>query len=51
VLDLAYFEGLSQAEIAARLRHPSGTVKAWAYSALQTLREELKRAGRDLHLP
>ena len=51
VLDLAYFEGLSQAEIAARLRHPPGTVKAWADSALQTLREELKRAGRDLHLP
>lgn len=51
VLDLAYFEGLSQAEIAARLRHPPGTVNAWAYSALQTLREELKQAGRGLHLP
>jgi RNA polymerase sigma-70 factor (ECF subfamily) len=51
VLDLAYFEGLSETEIATRLRHPAGTVKAWACSALQAVRKELKQASRDRYSP
>lgn len=38
VLDLAYFKGLSQVEIAARLGLPLGTVKSRTYYALKALR-------------
>ncbi len=41
VLELAYFEGLSQSEMAARLAEPLGTVKTWVRTALQLLRQEL----------
>jgi RNA polymerase sigma-70 factor (ECF subfamily) len=41
VLELAYFEGLSQSEMAERLKMPLGTVKTWVRTALQTLRQEL----------
>jgi RNA polymerase sigma-70 factor (ECF subfamily) len=40
-IELAYFEGLSQSEIAARLSQPLGTVKTWMRRALQLMREEL----------
>jgi RNA polymerase sigma factor (sigma-70 family) len=36
---LAYVEGCSHGEIAARTRHPLGTVKAWIQRSLRTLRE------------
>ncbi len=42
VLELAYFEGLSQSEIAARLQEPLGTVKSWTRSALGRLRSAIK---------
>jgi RNA polymerase sigma-70 factor (ECF subfamily) len=41
VIELAYFEGLSQTEMAERTRQPLGTVKTWVRSALKVLREEL----------
>lgn len=41
VLELAYFEGLSQTEISASTGHPLGTVKSWTRSGLQKLRRAL----------
>jgi RNA polymerase sigma-70 factor (ECF subfamily) len=45
VMELAYFEGLSQSEIATRLQEPLGTVKSWVRSALGQLRAAIKGAG------
>ncbi|WP_321474758.1 sigma-70 family RNA polymerase sigma factor [uncultured Paludibaculum sp.] len=41
VIELAYFEGLSQTEIAARISQPLGTVKTWMRTGLKLLRDEL----------
>jgi RNA polymerase sigma-70 factor, ECF subfamily len=40
-IELAYFEGLSQSEIARRMDQPLGTVKTWMRRALQQMREAL----------
>jgi RNA polymerase sigma-70 factor (ECF subfamily) len=45
VLELAYFEGFSQAEIAQRLAEPLGTVKSWMRSALARLRLSAAAGG------
>ncbi len=44
VLELAYFEGLSQTEMAEKMQQPLGTIKTWVRSGLQALRSELGEA-------
>jgi len=41
VMELAYFEGLSQTEMADKIGQPLGTVKTWVRTALKSLRDEL----------
>ena len=41
---LAFYDGLSHAEVAEQLREPLGTVKSWVRRALQTLKACLERS-------
>jgi RNA polymerase sigma-70 factor (ECF subfamily) len=41
VIELAYFEGLSQSEMAEKMGQPLGTIKTWVRTALKNLREQL----------
>ena len=47
VLELAYFEGFSQTEIAERLKEPLGTVKSWTRSALSRMRRVIQEGGAN----
>jgi len=47
VIELAYFEGLSQTEMAARLRQPLGTVKTWVRAALAQLRQTMEAGAAE----
>ena len=47
MLDLAYFCGLTQVEIAARMRLPLGTVKSRTYCALKAFRLACDELGVD----
>ena len=44
---LAFFDGLSHAEVAEHLREPLGTVKSWVRRALNTLKGCLDRAAAN----
>jgi RNA polymerase sigma-70 factor (ECF subfamily) len=46
VMEMAYFEGFSQSEIAAELQEPLGTVKSWMRSGIERLRGAI-RPGVD----
>lgn len=48
VLELAFYEGLSQSEIATRTGAPLGTVKTRALLAMRKLREALRNEIREL---
>jgi RNA polymerase sigma-70 factor, ECF subfamily len=43
VLEIAYFEGLSQSEVATKIGAPLGTVKSWTKQGLERLRELLPK--------
>ena len=45
VLELAYYEGFSQTEIAEKLNEPLGTVKSWMRSGLSKLRTAVAGGG------
>ncbi|HLJ49750.1 MAG TPA: sigma-70 family RNA polymerase sigma factor [Bryobacteraceae bacterium] len=44
-IELAYFEGLTQSEIAERMGQPLGTVKTWMRRAFQQMRGALGSGG------
>jgi RNA polymerase sigma-70 factor, ECF subfamily len=47
VIELAYFAGYTQSELAERLALPIGTVKSRTYAAMNALRELLAASGLD----
>ena len=45
VIELAYYQGLSQTRIAEVLEQPLGTIKSWTRGALRSLRQTLGEQG------
>ncbi|MEO9175547.1 MAG: RNA polymerase sigma factor, partial [Gaiellales bacterium] len=48
VIELCYFEGYSQSELARRLGEPLGTIKSRTHTALAHLRRQLEQRGLSL---
>ena len=48
---LAFFDGLSHAEVAEQMRQPLGTVKSWVRRALMSLKSCLESAVQRDHTP
>jgi RNA polymerase sigma-70 factor (ECF subfamily) len=48
-LALAFYQGLSHAEVAAQMRQPLGSVKSWVRRALLSLKDCLQRAVQRDH--
>jgi RNA polymerase sigma factor (sigma-70 family) len=48
-LALAYYQGLSHAEVAEQMGHPLGTVKSWVRRGMQGLKTCLERAAVALN--
>jgi RNA polymerase sigma-70 factor, ECF subfamily len=49
VLELGYYQGMRQTEVAERLQIPVGTVKTRTYHALRQLRQQLAEVGGASH--
>lgn len=47
VLEMSYFQGLSQSEIAKQLNTPLGTIKSWCRQGLLKLRHNLQDINQD----
>ena len=45
-IEMAYFEGMSQSEIAERMGQPLGTVKTWMRQAILRMRESMGSVNR-----
>ncbi|HZO54985.1 MAG TPA: sigma-70 family RNA polymerase sigma factor [Bryobacteraceae bacterium] len=45
MIELAFYEGLSQSQIAEKLELPLGSVKTWTRGALQALRRSMEKQG------
>jgi RNA polymerase sigma-70 factor (ECF subfamily) len=44
-IELAYFEGMSQSEIAERMGQPIGTIKTWMRRAILQMRQNMETGG------